>query len=142
MATLASLDLLRNVPVFSGLAERHLEAIVRCCRLTSVRAGTEILTAGQPSAALHVLLAGQVRVVDERGAEGIVPIDVLGKGAHLGEASLDGTLSPFTVQSITDTDLLTLSREDQAELKAAWPEIGAVPQRSRGARRRSPATRP
>ena len=123
MAALASLDLLRNVPVFSGLADRHLEAIARSCRLGSTRAGTPIVTAGDPPAALHILLSGQVRVMDGRGDGVAAQIDVLGRGAHVGESVLDATPAPFTVHTVTDVDLLTLSRDDLDTLKATWPDI-------------------
>lgn len=126
MTTLASIDLLRNVPIFAGLADHHLEAIGGRCRLTSVPAGTAMLVAGVPSDALHMLLSGQARVVDDRGTGVGAEIDVLGKGAHVGESTLDGTPSPFTVRTLTDTDVLSLSREDLDQLRAAWPDIDAA----------------
>jgi hypothetical protein len=44
MAALASIDLLRNVPIFAGLAERHLDALVAACRLSSLPAGAVIVS--------------------------------------------------------------------------------------------------
>ena len=125
MTTLASIDLLRNVPIFAGLADRHLEAIVGSCQLRSIPAGTAMVVAGLPSEALHILLSGQARVVDDRGTE-VSEIDVLGKGAHVGESTLDGVPSPFTVLTLTDTDVLSLPRGDLEQLKAAWPDIDAA----------------
>jgi ATP-binding cassette subfamily B protein len=126
MATLASIDLLRSVPIFAGLADRHLEAIGGRCRLTSIPAGTAMLVAGVPSDALHMLLSGQARVVDDRGTGVGSEIGVLGKGAHVGESTLDGTPSPFSVVTLVDTEILSLSREDLEQLKAAWPDIDAA----------------
>ena len=126
MATLASIELLRNVPIFAGLSDGHLEAIGGRCRLTSMPAGTAILVAGVPSGALHILLSGQARVVDDRGPGAGAEIDVLGKGAHIGESTLDGTPSPFTVVTMTEVDLLSLSRDALEQLKAAWPDIEAA----------------
>ena len=123
MATLASVDLLRNVPVFSGLADRDLEAIARSCRLASTRAGTSIVIAGDAPSTLQILLSGQVRVLDGRGDGVAAQIDVLGRGAHVGESVLDGTPAPFTVHTVTDVDLLTLSRDDLETLTATWPDI-------------------
>jgi ATP-binding cassette subfamily B protein len=123
MANLASVDLLRNVPVFSGLGDQHLEAIARSCRLASTRAGIPIVIAGDRPSALHILLSGQVRVVDGRGDGVAAQIDVLGRGAHVGESLLDETAAPFSVLTMTDVDVLTLSRDDLNALKSAWPDI-------------------
>src|SRR5262245_27964455 len=123
MSNLASVDLLRNVPVFSGLADQQLEAIARSCRLASTRAGSSIVSAGDMPAALYILLSGQVRVVDGRGDGAAAQIDVLGRGAHVGESVLDATPAPFTVHTMTDVDLLTLARDDLSALKSAWPDI-------------------
>ena len=125
MDTLASIDLVRNVPMFSTLTGRHLEAIVETCRLTSARTGTRLLKAGDRPAELSIVLAGQVRVVDDRGEEG-TPLDVLGRGAHFGETTLDQAPAPFSVYSQTDCDLLTLSRREMERLAAEWPEIEAA----------------
>ncbi len=125
MDTLASIDLVRHVPLFSTLAERHLEAIVERCRLTSTVAGTRLLKAGDCPDELSIVLEGQVRVVDDRDEDGR-PLDILGRGAHFGETTLDGTPAPFSVVSQTECDLLTLTRHELEQLAAQSPEVEAA----------------
>ena len=70
MDTLTSIDLVRNVGVFSTLTERQLEAIVEICRPASARAGVCLLRAGDLPSELSIVLVGQVRVVDDRSEIG------------------------------------------------------------------------
>src|SRR5262245_18847447 len=122
MDTLASVDLVRNVEIFSRLTERHLEATVHAGRLTTMRAGTRLLKAGVVPADLSVVLSGHVRVVDERG-EAAIPFDVLGPGAHFGETLLESTPAPFSIYAQSDVELLALGRRELDRLAVEWPDI-------------------
>ena len=125
MATLASIELVHNVPMFSTLTERHLETIVERCRVTSARAGTQLVKAGEVPDALSIVLTGQVRVVHDREAGGSL-LDVLGRGAHFGETAIDAAPAPFSVYTQTECDILALPSAELVRLAAEWPDIEAA----------------
>jgi len=126
MATLAALELLRHVPPFAGLGERHLHAIGECCDTVSLRPGTPLTRSGTPPEALYVVIRGQVRVLDDRAAGPAILVDEIGRGAHAGEGVIDNGPSPFSVSCLTDVEALILPADRLRPLLETWPDIDAA----------------
>lgn len=79
---------LRRLALFSGLSEDELLAAAEVVRRTTVPAGTVLISAELPSAAIYFVLDGSVRVqvLRENGAE--ITLTLLGPGDVVGEMSL------------------------------------------------------
>ena len=57
------LEILRSVPILSGVPESDLTALAYACRDRSFPAGQIILRQDAPGDSLYVLIDGQVKVV-------------------------------------------------------------------------------
>ncbi|MDO8835716.1 MAG: peptidase domain-containing ABC transporter [Vicinamibacterales bacterium] len=123
MGALSDIEALRLAPPFAGLAERQLHAIADRCRRTLLQPGAVATQGGVVPDALHVILRGHMRIVDERLPGQAVHIDDLGHGGHAGESVIDASAAPFSVYCVTEVEALQLTREDLRELVAAWPDI-------------------
>ncbi len=119
------LDVLRQVPLFTGLSETDLLAFAAVLRERTYPRGGVIMMQGERGDALYLLAEGQVKVVliGEDGRE--VILSVLGPGSVFGEmALLDDEPRSAHVVAMVDSSLLMLRREDfQARLRKS-PDIG------------------
>lgn len=126
MSTARPLDLLRTIRPFSLLSDEVRRVVLERCGRVSVRAGTRLFTAGEIPAALSIVVAGQIRVVDGREGDQRLPIDVLGSGALAGETVLENTPAAFSVYTLADCELLQLTAADLACLVAEEPALAAA----------------
>ncbi len=113
MALLSNLDLIRRVPLFAQLTAPQAKALVGAVTKQRFKRGECIVTQGETSNALYIILTGRARVVmsDNRGRE--VILSTLRVGDHVGEMSLiDGEPHSATVQAEVMTDVLVLGRAD------------------------------
>lgn len=120
MAMLSNLDLIRRVPLFSLMPQAQAQRIASVVQKKRLRRGEVVVTQGQKSQALFIILSGRVRVVatDDKGRE--VILATLGPGDHVGEMSLiDGKPHSATCRTDVQTDLLVLARSD---FEACLPE--------------------
>ncbi|MDP1733897.1 MAG: type IV pili methyl-accepting chemotaxis transducer N-terminal domain-containing protein [Sulfuritalea sp.] len=83
--------LLRQLPLFTGLAPELLDELMRGSYSATFQRGQAIYRPGDPARVIYVLLSGQVKLAlsSNRGNEKI--IDVLEAGRSFGEAELFGT---------------------------------------------------
>jgi CRP/FNR family transcriptional regulator, cyclic AMP receptor protein len=115
MSMLTNLDLIRRVPLFSLLSERHAETLAQAVVKRRFKRGEIIVEQGKKSNALFIMLAGRARVMttDKRGRE--VILATLAAGDHIGEMSLvDQKPHSATVQADVQTDVLVLGRDEFA----------------------------
>src|SRR5918992_4094812 len=121
---LSPMEVLRKVPLFSGLGEADLAAFADLTRERSYPKGSVIVFEDDPGDALFLVAAGQVKVVliAEDGRE--VIISVLGEGSFFGEmAVIDEEPRSAHVIAMEDSSLLVLRREDfHARLRHS-PEV-------------------
>lgn len=118
------LEILRSVPILSGVPESDLAALAIACRDRSFPAGQIILRQDAPGDSLYVLIDGQVKVVliGEDGRE--VILSVLGAGAVFGEMSLlDDAPRSAHVIAMTPCNALTLHRAAFHERLRASPDL-------------------
>ena len=121
---LSPIEVLRKVPLFSGLSEADLSAFAELTRERSYPKGSVIVFEDDPGDALFLVAAGQVKVVliAEDGRE--VILSVLGEGSFFGEmAVIDEEPRSAHVIAMEDSSLLVLRREDfHARLRHS-PEV-------------------
>lgn len=120
MAILSEVDLLRRVPLFSGLSEEAARVIAQSVTKRRVSRNELILKQGARSAALVIFLNGRARVIrsDDAGRE--VTLALLGAGDHVGEMSLlDDGIHSASVRADTKADVLVIRRADLAGLLPA-----------------------
>lgn len=107
------IEVLRKVPLFSGLADRDLQAFADLFRDRGYPKGSVIVFEDDPGDAMYLVAAGQVKVVliAEDGRE--VILSVLGEGAFFGEMSvIDEEPRSAHVIAMEESTLLVLRRED------------------------------
>jgi CRP/FNR family transcriptional regulator, cyclic AMP receptor protein len=101
------IELLRQVPLFSGCSRRDLVLIARASEETDYKAGRELIKEGAAGREFFVLTSGSVDV-RRKGRK----IDSLGTGDFFGEASLltDGPRNA-TVTTASDVQALVLTKQ-------------------------------
>lgn len=115
MSILSNLELIRRVPLFSTLTPAQAESVSKAVTKHRFKRGEEIVTQGQQSNCLSILLTGRARVMttDERGRE--VILATLGPGDYTGEMSLiDNQPHSASVRADLQTDVLLLGRTEFA----------------------------
>lgn len=126
MALLSNLELIQRVPLFSQLTTAQAQTLVGSVSKQRFKRGACLVTQGEISNALYILLTGRARVLmkDGRGRE--VILATLNAGDHVGEMSLiDGEPHSATVQTEIATDVLVLGR---AEFSRCVAENSAMAQ--------------
>ena len=115
MATQAHVStlLLRNVPLFSVLPEGQLGLLTGLVTRKSYPRGTTIISAGDLTDSLFVIISGRLKVMmsDDEGREVILAI--LGSNEFFGEMGLlDDSPRSASVVALEACELLTLSKRD------------------------------
>jgi CRP-like cAMP-binding protein len=112
-------DLLRGVPLFSGLTDTAIDAIAGLTKEASYAAGDTLVREGEPGDSFIILVSGSATV--DRGGR---PIAELDRGDFLGEISLlDRGPRTATVTAREPIDALVV---DHADFRRLVEEFGAV----------------
>ena len=120
MADLA--DIIRNIPLFSGLSREDVAKVMGNLEEEAVDAGRTIFSQGDKGDAFYIVHTGAVSVVLESSAGRGETIAVLGPQECFGEmALLSAKPRSATVVAIKDTTLWKLSREAWDTLIAKHP---------------------
>jgi CRP-like cAMP-binding protein len=122
--TLATVDILRKVPLFAGLPAPELQAFAELCRERSYPKGSVIVFEDDPGDAMYLVGTGQVKVVliAEDGRE--VILSVLGEDSVFGEMSvIDDEPRSAHVIAMEDSMLLVLRREDFQNRLRQSPDV-------------------
>jgi CRP/FNR family cyclic AMP-dependent transcriptional regulator len=105
--------LLRNVPLFSVLPESQLSLLTSLVGRKSFPRGTTIISAGDTTDSLFVIISGRLKVMmsDDEGRE--VILAMLNAGEFFGEMGLiDDHPRSATVVALEPCELLSLSKRD------------------------------
>ena len=112
-------DVLRGVPLFSGLTERAIEAVAALTTEQSFADGDTLVRQGDAGETFIILLDGSAQVERDRQ-----PIAELGRGDFLGEISLvDGGPRTATVTARGPVRALVVQH---ADFRRLFDEFGAV----------------
>lgn len=121
---MAIIDLLAEVPLFSGLQPADLELIGQRVRQRRYRAGEVIFHKDDPGVAFYMILSGRVKVHTEAPDGTDVTITFLSAGDFFGELSLlDGEPRSADVSTQEPTEVLVLNRDDLIECIFQAPQI-------------------
>jgi CRP-like cAMP-binding protein len=116
--------ILRDHYLFGKLTPQHIDRLSACIVTKTVKRGTNIYAKGDPGTSLCAIGAGTVRIsvpsVDGKDAV----LNVLRKGAIVGEiALLDGNPRTADATAVTDCELFVIERRDFLPLMREEPEI-------------------
>jgi len=112
-ATPVSTALLKTVPLFAGLPDEQLRALVPAVTRRSAPRGSLIMAAGDPTDSLYIVISGRLKVMmsDSDGKE--VILSILGPGEFFGEMGLiDDHPRSASVVAMEPCELLALTRRD------------------------------
>lgn len=112
-ATPVSTALLKTVPLFAGLPDEQLHALVPVVTRRSAPRGSLIMAAGDPTDSLYLVISGRLKVMmsDSDGKE--VILSILGPGEFFGEMGLiDDHPRSASVVAMEPCELLALTRRD------------------------------
>ena len=114
---------LRSVPLFDGVAEAELRALAERTVTRSYPKQAIIVSEGDDTDSLYLILAGRVKVYlsDEAGKELILAIK--GPGQYFGEMVLDSQPRSASVMTIEPSQFAILSRADFKEFLLRHAEV-------------------
>ena len=115
---------LRRVPLFSGLTEAQIERLAAGSVRRNFPKGRVIVTEGEPSQSLYILLSGRAKVQrsDTEGKE--VILAVIGPGECFGEMSLiDESPRSASVITIETSDFMAINKESFKSMMMSSPEM-------------------
>jgi CRP/FNR family cyclic AMP-dependent transcriptional regulator len=103
---------LKSIPLFEGVAEAELHALAQCTVTRSYPKQAIIVSEGDDTDSLYLILAGRVKVYlsDEAGKELILAIK--GPGQYFGEMVLDSQPRSASVMTLEPSQFAILSRAD------------------------------
>jgi CRP/FNR family transcriptional regulator, cyclic AMP receptor protein len=103
---------LQGIPLFQGVSEADLRALADRTAVRSYPKQAIILSEGDESDSLYLILAGRVKIylADEHGKELILAIK--GPGQYFGEMVLDGDARSASVMTLEPAQFAILSRAD------------------------------
>ncbi len=116
--------MLKEIPLFSCLKDKEIEALQKVGIIKTVRKNTILFSEGDESKSFYVILDGKVHVGinDEEGKE--IIFSILGKGEYFGEMALtDGEPRSAFVMTKEPTKLFMISKKNFNELLLANPDI-------------------
>lgn len=134
---MSAIDLLRRLPIFSGLDDAVLARLAERCVSRPAPAGHVLFTAGEECRGLYIVEAGRVRVfrVSPDGHEQVLHVE--GPGRPVAELPLfDGGAYPASAVALEESRLLFLPRPDFEYLYRTHPDIAQAVIRALGKRLR------
>jgi CRP/FNR family transcriptional regulator, cyclic AMP receptor protein len=111
--TIVSTAVLKAVPLFSAVPEEQLRTLATMVMRRSVARSTMIMSAGDATDSLYIVLSGRLKVMmsDAEGKE--VILTILGPGEFFGEMGLiDEAPRSASVIAIEPCELLTITKRD------------------------------
>ncbi len=122
-----SIEALRAVPLFERLQDPDLERLAAAAVVRSFPARSIVITEGDTSSSLYLLLSGEVKVFvsDDEGRTNV--INRLGPGDYFGELSLiDEGPRSASVETLTACRLMILSRAAFIDCITASPQVAVT----------------
>ncbi|MEK6607732.1 MAG: cyclic nucleotide-binding domain-containing protein [Myxococcota bacterium] len=110
-------ELLRHIPLFSGLAPRHIERLAAIGGEERHTRNARLFSEGDVGDKFYLILEGQVRISRQVPAVGEEAIAVLGPGTYFGEMALiDDAARSADALAHEDCRLFVLTKEDMEDL--------------------------
>lgn len=119
-------NLLKNIAIFEGQDDEHLELFAREMKRYEYKAGEMLFHEGDPGDEMFVVVSGAVSVFikDQTGEE--VVLTEVKAGSYFGEMSIiDQTCRSAACRAVEDTVLLALHADDFSRITGTMPESAA-----------------
>jgi CRP/FNR family transcriptional regulator/CRP/FNR family cyclic AMP-dependent transcriptional regulator len=117
-------QLLKRIPLFSGLSEDELDSIARLTVVTRIPKKHIVVHEGEPGDAMYVILKGLVKIVYYTPEGREVVLSLLGGGEFFGEmALLDKEPRSATVMTLEDSEFAYIRRSDFENLLTKNPNL-------------------
>ncbi len=131
-------ELIRKVPLFSGLCAEELSHLAARASQIAYLPGDTIIAAGERGDALYIITRGRVKVLAADDGRELTTLD---EGEFFGEAALLGDQRrTATVQAATPATLLRLTRAEVLQLAREVPAIDRLLKEEDARRRGQPGT--
>lgn len=115
---------LRAIPLFQDLDNAMLEALAGRFLDERYETGQTVITEGTPGGQFHILVRGKVSATTEGYGGRRVEVAILQNGDYFGETELlEGSASPYTVETLLPSLFLTLQRDDFVRLLEERPAV-------------------
>lgn len=114
--------MLAGVELFEHLGEDDRARLAESIRAKVLKAGEVLFRTGDPGEALFIVLDGEIELFIRDNAGQKIPLTIAGPGQLFGElALLDRGPRTATAEALTDSELLSLSRDDLVALFQKTP---------------------
>lgn len=123
----ALLSSLIDIPMFTSIERNDIDDLPVICDLYSFEAGETIITEGEISSSLFILLSGDVDILKKGQQKEEILLTTLKNGVTFGETSIfKNEPSTATVKARSLSLIMALSREKFSEYINAHPRAGLV----------------
>ncbi len=122
MGVRSAVDLLKQLPLFAGVNDAHLQTLVFSSDELIVPAGRTVFEAGDPSTNALIIKQGEGVVIDPQTG-GVLAL--AGPGSMFGEQSLiAGLPRQVTLNAKTEIEAVVIEQSVFLRLCSEFPEIG------------------
>ncbi len=122
MGVRSAVDLLKQLPLFAGVNDAHLQTLVFSSDELIVPAGRTVFEAGDPSTNALIIRQGEGVVIDPQSG-GVLAL--AGPGSMFGEQSLiAGLPRQVTLNAKTEIEAIVIEQSVFLRLCSEFPEIG------------------
>jgi len=117
---------LKNIPLFAGLPESDLQAIVKKAVIKAYDKNAIVVTEGEFTKSLYVIISGRIKVYldDENGKE--LVLDSKGPGEYFGEMVLDEGPRSASVVTTEPSTFAVISTIQFKNVLLKHPEIALI----------------
>lgn len=123
--------LLRKIPFLAEFSEEERALLFPTLQRIKLETGDRLFQQGEPGDALHLLISGEISLVQHRDGKEHVLATFSRRGDLLGEwALLGGEMRPGTATALQPTILLTLKRVDFERVLQQHPPLAIAVARS------------
>jgi CRP/FNR family cyclic AMP-dependent transcriptional regulator len=115
-------DSLKAVPLFSGLSPEEIATLAEGAVVRTFQKNTIVVTEGERSDSLYVILSGRVKVFvsDEHGKDVVLRVE--GPGEYFGELALDEGPRTASVATLEPCKMAVIANDVVRGLLASHPE--------------------
>ena len=126
MGVRSAVDLLKQMPLFAGVDEAHLQTLVFSSDELIVPPGRTVFEAGDPSTNALIIRQGEGVVIDPETG-GVLAL--AGPGSMFGEQSLIASIPrQVTLNAKTEIEAIVIEQSVFLRLCGEFPEVGSVAQ--------------
>jgi CRP-like cAMP-binding protein len=118
------IEVLREVPLFSGLAEDELTAVAAVASIDRFEADEVVFREGETSSTCYVISSGHACALREHPDGRVITLARFGPGDIFGElAMLDNQRRSATVQAVDELEAIAILGPDMQRLLGDHPQI-------------------